>query len=254
MDTFKKDKLTVKICDSRAELGKVAAADISACFKKLLAEKERINVIFAAAPSQSETLSALVADQSVEWNRINAYHMDEYVGLDENAPQLFGNFLKRALFSRVSFASVNYIDGTAQDTEREIARYSRLIRSNPPDAVVLGIGENGHIAFNNPPEARFDDEAIMKKVRLDEISRNQQVNDGCFEKIGDVPYYALTLTIPALVSAAHLFCAVPARTKARAVKDTLLGPVDERCPASILRRQEDATLYLDRDSSAMLYE
>lgn len=252
MQQFKKDKLTVKIYESRAEMGRAAAADVSVCFRELLKQKEKINVIFAAAPSQNETLAALVADKSIEWNRINAYHMDEYIGLKGDAPQLFGNFLRRSIFSLVPFASVNYIDASADNAEREMKRYGEMLDSNPPDIVVLGIGENGHIAFNDPSTADFKTEKAVEKVELDEICRQQQVNDGCFGSLSDVPRYALTLTVPRLVSAPHLFCVVPAATKARAVKETLCGKIDEHCPASILRTREGAVLYLDYDSSALL--
>ena len=249
---MKIDQLEVQIFATRAEMGAAAAKDIKNKFAELMAKKQEINVIFAAAPSQNEVLEALVADASIEWNRINAYHMDEYIGLDANAPQGFGNFLRAHIFDRVPFASVNCIDCSATDADREAERYSQLLDSNLADVVVMGIGENGHIAFNDPPVADFNDPKTVKAVKLDEICRQQQVNDGCFAKLDDVPTHALTVTVPALTRAPYLFCIVPAPTKAWAVKETLTGSIDEHCPASVLRTHGNAILYLDRDSAALL--
>ena len=252
MKTFKQDKLTVKAFENRTLMGEAAANDIAAKIKELLSKKEEINMIFAAAPSQNDVLLSLVNDKEIEWNRINAYHMDEYVGLSSDAPQGFGNFLKAHIFGLAPFKSVNYIDCTAKDPEAECKRYSKLLNDNLTDIVVMGIGENGHIAFNDPGVADFNDKETVKVVELDEICRQQQVNDGCFKALADVPTHALTLTVPTLVRAPYLFCIVPAPTKAKAVKETLTGKIDEHCPASILRTQDNAILYLDADSSALL--
>ena len=252
MKALKVDKLNVKIFDTRAEMGADAALDIKNTFCELLSKKETINVIFAAAPSQNDVLKSLAEDKDIEWGRINAYHMDEYIGLEKTAPQGFGNFLREHIFGLAPFRSVNYIDCSAKDPDAEAARYAKLLEENPTDVVILGIGENGHIAFNDPPVADFNDKVLVKPVKLDEICRNQQVNDGCFAKIDDVPTHALSLTVPALVKAPYLFCIVPAPTKAWAVKETLTGSIDEHCPASILRLQDNATLYLDKDSASLL--
>ena len=252
MKTLKKDLLTVNIYDSRDEMGKAAGADIKACILKLLEKKETINMIFAAAPSQNEVLASLAEDKEIPWNRVNAFHMDEYIGLSADAPQGFGNFLKNAIFGRAPFKSVNYINVSATDAEAECARYSALLEANPTDIVVMGIGENGHIAFNDPPVADFKDTKKVKPVQLDEICRQQQVNDGCFRCIDDVPTTAITLTVPTLFRGDHLFCIVPAKTKANAVKATLCGEIGEACPAAVLRRHNNAVLYLDGDSSALI--
>ena len=249
---MKVDKLQVNVYDTRAAMGAAAARDIKNKFCELLATKPQINVIFAAAPSQNEVLASLVADQAIDWSRINAYHMDEYIGLAADAPQGFGNFLCAHLFDQVPFASVNLIDITAKDADREAARYGALLDQNLADVVVMGIGENGHIAFNDPPVADFHDTQTVKAVKLDEICRNQQVNDGCFAAIDQVPTHALTVTVPALTRAPYLFCIVPAPSKAWAVKETLTGSIDEHCPASVLRTHDNAILYLDRDSAAQL--
>ena len=249
---MKADKMLVKVCESRSELGAIAAADTAAAIKKLLAEKAEINMIFAAAPSQNDVLKALAEDNEIEWNRVNAYHMDEYIGLDKDAPQGFGNFLKEYIFGLAPFKSVYYIDITATDPDAEAARYGKLLDENLTDIVVMGIGENGHIAFNDPPVADFNDPKTVKPVKLDEVCRQQQVNDGCFASIDKVPTHALTLTVPTLVRAPYLFCIVPAPTKANAVRETLNGSIDEHCPASILRTHKNAKLYLDNESSKLL--
>ncbi len=252
MKEFKVDNLLVKVMPNRDEMGKVAAKDLKDKIVELLKVKDEINMIFAAAPSQNDVLKSLVEDKDIEWNRINAFHMDEYIGLDKNAPQGFGNFLKAHIFGLVPFKSVNYIDISTTNPEKEAERYGKLLEENPTDIVVMGIGENGHIAFNDPPVADFNDSKWVKPVKLDEICRQQQVNDGCFKSIDEVPTHAMTLTCPTLVKAPYLFCIVPAPTKAKAVYETLNGTIDEHCPASILRKQENAILYLDDKSSTLL--
>ncbi|MBE7086491.1 MAG: glucosamine-6-phosphate deaminase [Clostridiales bacterium] len=252
MRTFQKDKLTVEIYENRTLMGEAAARDIKAKIAELLAGKQEINMIFAAAPSQNDVLKSLVEDKEIEWNRVNAYHMDEYIGLDKEAPQGFGNFLKLHIFGLVPFKSVNYIDITTKNPDVEAERYGKLLKENPTDIVIMGIGENGHIAFNDPPVADFHDERWVKPVKLDEVCRQQQVNDGCFASLDKVPTHAMTLTVPTLVKAPYLFCIVPAPTKAKAVYETLNGSIDEHCPASILRTHDNAKLYLDNESSKLL--
>ncbi len=248
---FLADRLTVTVFDTRAELGVTAARHIADAIARVLARKAECNVIFAAAPSQNETLAALRGAQGVDWRRVNAFHMDEYVGIAADAPQGFARFLKDRLFDHLPFGSVHLLDGNAEP-EGECRRYEALLRAHPVDVVCLGIGENGHIAFNDPPVADFDDPLLVKVVTLDETCRLQQVHDGCFATLGDVPRQALTLTVPALLAGAELYAMVPAPTKARAVRDTLRGPVSTACPASVLRQHPAARLYLDRDSASLL--
>ncbi len=250
---MKVDKLNVKICGSREELGAVAAKDAAEAIKKLLSEKEEINIIFAAAPSQNEFYEAFRNDKSIDFSRINAFHMDEYIGLSADAPQGFGNFLRDRLFSLAPFKSVNYLDCSAKDPEAECERYSKLLTENPADIVCMGIGENGHIAFNDPPVADFNDPKVVKVVELELVCRNQQVNDGCFEKLSDVPTHALSLTCPTLMKPKYVFCMVPAPTKAQAVHDTLYNKeISEKCPATILRTHDAATLYVEPASAALI--
>ena len=248
----KQDLLQYYVFDSRENAGIKAGNDIADAILAMLEEKEELNIIFAAAPSQNETLAALLDRKEIPWNRINAFHMDEYIGLPEGAPQGFGQFLKDRLFGKAPFKSVNYLNGNAEDPEKECERYSQLLKENPTDIVCLGIGENGHIAFNDPHVAFFDDPKMVKIVELDNVCRQQQVNDGCFNHIDEVPTHALTLTVPTLKNVDCHICIVPAPTKAQAVKNTVYGEITEKCPASIMRLSKDVNIYLDADSSSLL--
>ena len=252
MKTIQKDTLTAMVFENRTLMGEAAARDIAAKTNELLETKEHINMVFAAAPSQRDVHKALVEDPTIDWSRVQAFHMDEYVGLSKDAPQGFGNFLREHIFGKVNFRAVYYIDCEAADPQAECDRYAALLREHPTDIVVLGIGENGHIAFNDPGVADFNDPCDLKLVELDDMCRNQQVNDGCFATLSEVPTHALTITVPALVRAPALFCIVPAATKANAVRDTLQGEIGEHCPATILRTREGAKLYLDPESAAKL--
>ena len=250
---FSKDKLNVKILDSRDEMGMTAAKDIAVTIRELQKFNKEINIIFAAAPSQNETLKHLINEPEILWENINAFHMDEYIGLPKSSPACFGNYLDEHIFKIVPFKSVNYINPETDNIETECDRYSSLLKEHPTDIVILGVGENGHIAFNDPGVANFNDSKLVKIAELDETCRNQQVNDGCFAKLDDVPKYALTLTIPALTNAKYMFCSVPAITKAWAVNEMLTTEIiDEHCPATILRLHDNATLYCDKDSSSLL--
>jgi glucosamine-6-phosphate deaminase len=241
------DSLKVNVYEDRKALGAAAGAEAAARIKELLAVKPRIRMIFAAAPSQNEFLETLSADPEIDWSRVTAFHMDEYIGLPNDAPQKFSRFLCERLFDKVKPGIVHLID-SSNTIEEECRRYGELIKEEPIDIVCLGIGENGHIAFNDPPVADFNDPHVIKAVELDEACRRQQVNDGCFPAFEDVPTHALTLTIPTLMSGAHLFCMVPGPTKRSAVSRTLNGPISTECPSTILRRHADCTLYVDRES------
>ncbi|MGI6516110.1 MAG: glucosamine-6-phosphate deaminase [Fermentimonas caenicola] len=250
--TFKVGMLEVRIFPGRDEMGKEAAENVSETIQTFLKEKDEINMIFAAAPSQSDFMKALIEDDNIQWERINAFHMDEYIGLEKDAPQGFGNFLMDRLFGKVPFKSVNYINGLAEDPEKESERYAALLLKNPVDIVCLGIGENGHIAFNDPPVADFNDPKLVKVVELDNACKQQQVNEKLFADLSLVPKHAITVTIPGLLKAKKMFCMVPAKNKAKAVYRTLNGEISEECPASILREKEGAILYLDEDSASLL--
>jgi len=246
------DNLKVKIYSTRAELGFASGREAGNKIKELLLTQQFINIIFAAAPSQNEFLENLIAQKGIEWDRINAFHMDEYIGLPATAPQAFGNFLKEAIFKRKPFRSVSYLNGLCESKEAECSRYSQLLTENPVDVVCMGIGENGHIAFNDPHVADFEDKVQVKVVELDIPCRQQQVNDGCFSSIEHVPTHALTLTIPTLFNAKHLFCMVPGIKKAQAVTNTIEQEISEQYPSTILRNHSSAILYLDHDSASLI--
>lgn len=245
------DKLTVKIFSTTREMSLATALEVSTKIKELLKKKDSINMIFAAAPSQSDFFKSLILSKDIEWNRINAFHLDEYIGLDIEAPQRFGNFLKRELFDQVPFKNIYYLNGQ-NSLNGECERYGRLLNEYPADIACIGIGENGHIAFNDPHVADFNDKEAVKIVELDTMCRQQQVNDKCFEALADVPTHALTLTIPTILSAPYIYCIVPYKSKAQAVYNTLNGDISESCPASVLRRKEGAVLFLDADSASLL--
>ncbi len=243
--------IDVRIYDSRKAMGAAAAERFAREVDRLLLIREEVNVVFAAAPSQNEFLHSLF-DQNLMWSRINAFHMDEYIGLAPDAPQGFGNFLKSRVFDKYGFKSVHYLNGNAENIEGECARYSKLLKKYPTDIVCMGIGENGHLAFNDPPVADFEDSEWVKRVELDQMCRNQQVNDGCFKHIDEVPTAALTLTIPTLIAANFINCVVPGPTKADAVKHTLEKEITTNHPSTILRKHANVVLFLDYDSSKLL--
>lgn len=251
MREFKKEKLNVKVFEDRPALGAAAAEAFTEKVAELLETKEYVNVIFASAPSQNEFLAEL-NQKNVEWNRINAFHMDEYVGLDENHPAGFGNFLKDRLFENVSCREVHYMNGNAPDIQEECERYASLLSKYPTDIVVLGIGENTHLAFNDPHVADFNDPLIVKVVDLDQDCRVQQVNDGCFPNIREVPTHALTITMPALFKSTFVYAIVPGAFKASAIAHTINSDISELYPSTILRRHDNATLFIDENSASQL--
>lgn len=248
---FKADQLTVQVYDNREDMGENAAAAVVGKINELLQKKQNVNVVFAAAPSQIELLQHL-RNADVDWSKVTAFHMDEYIGLPANHPQRFGNFLEEQLFGRLPFRQVFYINGEAADIGAECQRYAELLQQYPADIVCMGIGENGHLAFNDPPVANFNDPSLVKIVELDNACRQQQVNDGCFAQFGDVPKKAITLTIPALMQAEFVCCVVPGERKAKAVFDTIYQPVQSNYPSTILRTHRNAVLSLDQQSSQQL--
>ncbi|MEX2594580.1 MAG: 6-phosphogluconolactonase [Anditalea sp.] len=244
MKSFIVAQLKLNVFNSRTAMGEAAGKAAEKKILELLSEKEEIRMVFAAAPSQNEFFAYLRSSSVIPWEKITAFHMDEYVGLPSEADPLFANFLKRNLFDQVNFKKVYLIDGN-NNPKDECARYASLISEKQIDIVCLGIGENGHIAFNDPPVADFDDPAIIKKVELELACRQQQVNDGCFPSIKEVPEEALTLTIPTLMKAGYLFCIVPGALKREAVKNAVHGPVSTSCPASILQTHGQCELFVD---------
>lgn len=247
------DKLNVSIFPTRELMGKACAKEAGEIICRLLLEKECVNLIFASAPSQLDMLNALMSEDGIDWGRVNAFHMDEYIGLPSDAPQSFGNYLRTRLFTKLPFRQVFYMDGNAPDVVSECERYSELLRNYPPDITFLGIGENGHIAFNDPHIADFDDPVLVKvNDSLDPICRQQQVTDGWFKSIEEVPYRAITISITGLMAAPYIFTTVPGSTKQKIIKQCLEGPICIDCPGTIIRLHNASRLFLDTDSAALL--
>lgn len=245
------NELTVLPYSTRQEMGKAVASDVKDRMLELLRQKDQITVVFASAPSQNEFLDALREEAVIPWERVVCFHLDEYVGLSAEAPQSFSLYLQEKLFKTRKPKQFYAIDGL-NDPEKECERYSQLLAANPVDIACIGIGENGHIAFNDPHIADFNDPLRVKSVQLDLISRQQQVNDGCFDTLEQVPSIAISLTIPTIMSASYIFCTVPGDRKKQAVRDAVHGPVTEQCPASILRSAGSCRMYLDAESASLL--
>ena len=238
--------MNTEIFTMRQEMGHAAARAAADFLRHALSQQDIVRAIFAAAPSQNEMLAALCETERIDWQRVVAFHMDEYLGLDSAASQRFAAFLNERLFDRLPFREVHLIDPEGIDP---VKHYESLLKDSPIDLVCLGIGENGHLAFNDPHVADFDDSHWVKVVELDDMCRQQQVNDGCFAAFDDVPKRAITLTIPALLSGKRLICTVPGATKRQAVLKTLNDPISTVCPATILRNHAACTLFLDGDSA-----
>jgi glucosamine-6-phosphate deaminase len=243
--------VNIRTCPDRVTLGHEAAADIADFIRSRLAAQAGVRIVFAAAPSQQETLEELAAAPAIDWSRVSAFHMDDYLGLPDDAPQRFGTWLRRVLFDRVPFGTVHLMR-TDGDPEARCKEYADLLAEAPIDAVCLGIGVNGHIAFNDPPYVDFADPLAVKVVELDRVSRQQQVDEGHFPTFDDVPAQAITLTVPRLLDADKLFCMVPGAAKAPAVRRTIHDQITTDCASTILREHKDCTLYLDADSASEL--
>jgi glucosamine-6-phosphate deaminase len=249
---FDVDKLKVSVYEDRAAIGRASAQAVVAAIAARQKAAGIARVVFAAAPSQNEFLAALIASKDVNWSKVSGFHMDEYLGLDADHPASFRRYLNEHLFGLVGLGGdrLHLIPGEqASRPLRTCLDYEEILRAQPTDIVCAGIGENGHLAFNDPPVADFLDPVLIKVVRLDQACRVQQVHDGCFPELDDVPTHAFTLTIPALLSAPIVSVVVPGPRKADAVLATLKGPISESCPASALRKHVGAHLYLDRESA-----
>lgn len=246
---FKVEKLQVVVHATRKESGAAANEMAVRAILDAVAAKGAANVIFAAAPSQNDLLAAMKVDKRIPWDKVNAFHLDEYHTLPKGAPQRFDLFLEKNIWEEVKPAKIfPVVPENGMKAEEIEARYRDLMKEYPPDLALLGIGENGHLAFVDPPYADFADKATIREVELDLVCRNQQVNDGAYAKLEDVPKRAVTMTIPTIMSAKTLVTVVPGPRKADAVKATLEGPITTACPASILRTHPDCALFLDKDS------
>ena len=245
-------RLRVEVLPSRPMMGLAAARTVAECIQDLLARDGRAAVVFASAPSQDEFLAALRQEPGIDWRKLTAFHLDEYVGIAPDHPASFRRFLVDRLFSHVDVAAFHGLDGRAGDLAAECARYAALLRKEAPALAILGVGENGHLAFIDPPVCDFAEAADVRVVELDEPCRRQQVSDGCFRSLDEVPRTALSLTVPFLMRVPRAVAIVPGPAKRAAIGAALQGPVTTGCPASVLRRHRDATLFLDEDSAAGL--
>jgi glucosamine-6-phosphate deaminase len=252
---FSVDSLEVFVFETRALAGRAAAAGVARAIMARQRAGGRANVVFAAAPSQDEFLAGLVANQEIDWTRVVAFHMDEYLGIDADHPASFRRYLQEHLFRLVGLGAdrLRLISGEKVGRPLQTCLdYEDILISEPTDIVCAGIGENGHLAFNDPPVADFLDPVLVKVVRLDPACRSQQLHDGPFERLGEIPTHGYTLTIPALLKAPVISVIVPGPRKANAVLTTLRGPISEACPATALRRHSGARLYLDRDAARLV--
>ncbi|HTB84572.1 MAG TPA: glucosamine-6-phosphate deaminase [Candidatus Sulfotelmatobacter sp.] len=250
--SFNTDRLQVKISSTRAEMGAIAAVAAAEILRSAIQRQGFARIIVASAPSQNELIAGLAMAPGIDWSRVTVFHMDEYVGISESNPASFRNYQQRHLLNQVKPAVFVGIRGEMSDPEAECARYSVLLAEAPVDLVCMGVGENGHIAFNDPPVADFADPKRVKVVELDDVCRQQQVNDGCFPDFKSVPRQAITLTCSMLMSGRALVCVVPGSRKAAAVAAMLDGKISTACPASILRQHPSATLFLDTDSASKI--
>jgi len=249
---FQHGPLSVGVYESREELGKAAAQAAAGLIQKVIVERGRARLLFSAANSQLDMVANLTTEAGIDWSVIEIFHVDEYVGLPPSHPASFAGWVKRNVVEKVHSTKTQYISGNAKDLAGECRRYAQALVQNPIDISFLGIGENGHIGFNDPHAADFLDPEIVKIVTLDEKCRQQQVEEGHWPNFASVPTMGITVTCPALVNAKHIICCVPGAQKAAAVRDALEGPIATACPASILRTHSDVGLYLDVASASLL--
>ena len=248
---FTRVGLDVRVFADKEALGTSAAGMIAGQLRKAIEARGEANVVFATGASQYEFLTALIQTEGVDWSKVTAFHLDEYLGLPTSHPASFRRYLQERLFSHLPFLQTHLLAGDAADPDEECDRYASLLAGRTLDVACIGIGENGHLAFNDPP-ADFDLPDLVHVVALDEACRQQQVGEGHFPTLEDVPKQALSLSIPAILSAQVISCVIPDKRKATAVHCTLEGPLSPNCPASVLRQHDHCRLYLDLDSASLL--
>ena len=247
--TVKANKMTVAIYDSRASMGSAAAIDAAAKLREFLAAKEEVNILFPCAVSQFEFFDALFSQHGIEWERVNCFVMDEYLGVSIDSPARLANFAQKHIFSKVPFKNGFAMDGANPDFEAACRAYAELLEKHPLDISCLGVGENGHLAYNEPGIADFNDPKLVKVVEIDPASRVQAVRDGTFASAEDCVQYAMTITVPPMVNAAYISAVVPGPQKAKAIYKTVHDAVSTDCPSTILRSYE-CVLYTDMDGGA----
>jgi glucosamine-6-phosphate deaminase len=250
---FTKDKLRVDVSPTAAEMGMRAAAFVAGKLQKAIEERDAANLILGTGASQYPLHEALLR-LDVAWTKVNLFHLDEYIGVSDDHPASFRRFLRERIAENIRPQSVHYLAGDCPNIDIETRRYAELLRAYPVDVACIGIGENGHIAFNDPGVADFNDPDYLKVVELDDACRRQQVGEGWFASFSDVPEKAVTLTVPAIMSCRFLCCTVPDERKSEAVYNALTHDISTSCPASVLRTHCDAVLFLDRFAANRLPE
>lgn len=249
---FNVDSLPVKIFANRADLAQFAASEVHGFLRDVIAKKGSAAAILATGNSQIDFLQRLVAMPGIDWKKVTLFHMDEYLGISATDKASFRKYLRERVETLVKPGAFHYIEGDAPLPLDEIERYTNLLNAQPIDLCCMGVGENGHIAFNDPPVANFRDRHLLKLVQLDDACKMQQVREGHFPSIEAVPPYAYTLTIPALFKAGKVICIAPETRKAKAIREMLRGEISTACPASALRTQSQAVLLLDTESALLL--
>jgi glucosamine-6-phosphate deaminase len=250
--SFNAGAVKARIYPTAQALGRAAAECAADALREMAAGRNAIGILFATGASQIEMLHALTSIPDLPWKKVHGFHMDEYAGIEGNHPASFRRYLRDKLTSRVAMAAFHEIDGSAPDLDRVRREYMEKPRAADPQICLLGIGENGHLAFNDPDEANFDDPEPMKMVSLDRACREQQVAEGWFPNLEQVPKQALTLTIPTLLQVPKLIASIPGKRKAAVVRRALRDTISVECPATILRTHPDVTIFLDEDSASEL--
>lgn len=244
--------MQVVICETKEELGRKAAADASQAIREALDHQGRANIILATGASQFEVLGELVGCEGIDWSKVTAFHLDEYIGMPMSHPASFRKYLKERFVDQLPgpLAAFHYLDGE-NDAQAECRRVGQVLAEHPIDVALIGIGENGHLAFNDPP-ADFDTQESYLVVDLDEACRRQQLGEGWFATLDDVPRQAISMSIRQILRSKRIVCSVPDRRKATAVRGAVRGPVTPDVPASILQQHDAATIYLDRESASLI--
>lgn len=240
------------IFDNKSEMAAAAAQYAANSIRSALESNRAANIILATGASQFEMLSALVEEKDIDWSKVTMFHLDEYVGLEITHPASFRKYLQERFVEQVSpLKAVHFVNGDSDDPQHECKRLNQIIAEHPINTAMVGIGENGHLAFNDPP-ADFDTEQPFIVVDLDEACRKQQLGEGWFRTFDDIPKQAISMSIRQIMKSKTLIVTVPDRRKAQAVKNTLEGPVTNACPASIIQNHSDCNIYLDADSASLL--
>jgi glucosamine-6-phosphate deaminase len=245
--------MKIIIADTSKTLGQLAGTEAAALIRQILSEKGKANIILATGTSQFETISQLISEENIDWSKVTMFHLDEYIGLPVTHPASFRKYLKERFLEKVSPTPDHFLINGETNLEEEIERLSTAISEHPIDVALVGIGENGHLAFNDPP-ADFETENPYLIVNLDEPCRLQQMNEGWFATLGDVPSQAISMSVKQIMKSTHIICSVPDLRKAQAVKDSIEQDVSNRYPASILQLHENCSFFLDKDSASLSSE